>query len=156
MANTLRVVFVCSGNICRSPMAEVIGKERFDEAGRQAICISAGTLGIVGEPAATHAQRAVTDLGLDLEQHRSQSAASGLLQHADFVVAMAPRHIRELKRMDPNLAPKLVSLWDYLPSEHPAHPLRAIADPVGRDYETFVVIRDQIDACLRAWIATLE
>ena len=103
MPKTLRVAFVCTGNICRSPMAAVIAERMFGERGQAAVIISGGTLGLRGKPADRHARRAVSQVGLDLTSHRCQPAAPGLMRVADHIVVMSPRHSRSLVQQDLSL-----------------------------------------------------
>ncbi len=152
MSKTLRVAFVCTGNICRSPMAVVIAKQMFEELGQDTVIISGSTLGLRGRPADRHARRAVAQIGLDLTSHRCQPAEPALMRVADHVVVMSPRHTRELVARDPSIRPRIVELWRFNDGE----PIEAIADPVGKDYDTFVVCRDLISECLGRWIASLE
>jgi protein-tyrosine-phosphatase len=151
MSSTLRIAFVCSGNICRSPMATALAPPLLEEAGLSYRIISGGTLGIQGRRAASHARAAIAELDLDLESHRSQGANPALLRHADHIVVMAPRHERKLRASDASLAHKIVRLWEYADED-----LDKIPDPVGHDLETFRASRDLIQACLRRWIDTLE
>lgn len=145
----MRVIMICSGNICRSPMAAVLGAHLL---GERALVISAGTLGIHGQSAALHAQRAVAAVGLTLDGHRSQGVNLTLTRAADHLVVMAPHHEREVLERDPTAAPKIVRLWTY--TREPGR-LDEIADPVGQDYAAFERCRQDLDECLRGWIATL-
>ena len=152
MSRTQRIVMVCSGNICRSPMAVVIAERLLAEAQIPHMIISGGTLNIHGRGADPLAQRAVAELGLDLSSHRSQGAQSGLLRMADHVVIMAPRHEDHLLRLDPSLRSKIVRLWEYSPEDEA---LDQIPDPVGHNEGVFRANRDLIKRCLEGWIATL-
>lgn len=148
MSHTLRLAFVCSGNICRSPMAAVIAQHMLEERERAAVVISAGTLNLTGRPAARNARAAVAELGLDLSSHRSQGADARLLRFADHIVVMAPRHERALLRQDPSLSARIVRLWEH----HPELELEQIDDPVGQDLEAFRACRDVIQASLESWL----
>ncbi len=150
MSKTLRIVFVCSGNICRSPLAEAMVKPMLAERDIPAVVISAGTLGLQGRPAAANSIAAAAEIGIDLEGHRSQGVSLGLMRMADRIVVMAPRHEAELTRQDPALAAKIVRLWEYLDEE-----LDHIPDPVGQDLETFRVMRDRLKQALEAWVEQL-
>lgn len=148
---TLRIAFVCSGNICRSPMAAALAPDLLEEAGHEAMILSAGTLHIQGRRAATEAQEAVAEIGLDLSGHRSQGADPNLMRFADHVIIMSPRHRRYFEAQAPDILPKVVDLWRYAGDET----LARIPDPVGMDLEVFRNVRDLIADCLRAWIQTL-
>lgn len=148
-----RIVMVCSGNICRSPMAQVMAERLLAEAKKDALVISAGTLGIQGQPAAEGAIRAIEAWGATLEHHRSQGVSKPLMTAADHIVVMSPSHEGFLLKRDPNLVDKIVRLWRY---GQPAGRLEEIADPVGLDDAAFVRCREDLEQCLRAWIATLK
>src|SRR5690554_4303541 len=155
MSKTLRIVFVCSGNICRSPLAEGLARQLFAEAKIPAVVISAGTLGLNGRSAATHTVTTAAEIGVDLTRHRSQGVNIALMRMADRIVVMAPRHEDELLRSDRSLAPKIVRIWEYAhASGEPA--LSHIPDPVGKDIETFRHARDLIQTALNAWIKTMR
>ncbi|MEC9440674.1 MAG: hypothetical protein VYE40_06230 [Myxococcota bacterium] len=153
--STKRIAFVCTGNICRSPMAVALAKPIFEERGISVVIISGGTLGLINRPAASNAVAAVADLGLDLKSHRSQAAQPALMRMADHIVVMAPRHKQELVARDPGLSPKIVQLWDFYPEDAEDAPLDQIDDPVGKDLEAFRQSRDIIKACLERWADSL-
>lgn len=148
-----RIVFVCSGNICRSPMAAALAEKMLAEARIDAVVISAGTLGIQNTPAATNAILALQELGIPLEHHRSQGISLALLRASDHIVVMSPHHAEEILQRDPKLASKIRRLWEHA---EPAGRLAEIADPVGLDLESFVECRVDLEQCLRNWIKRLR
>lgn len=155
MNKTLRIVFVCSGNICRSPLAEGLARQLFEEAEIPAVLISAGTLGLNGRSAAPHSVTTAAEIGVDLSEHRSQGVNIGLLRVSDRIVVMAPRHENDLLRSDASLRSKIVRLWEY--AAKPGEPsLDHILDPVGKDLQTFRRARDLIQTGLQAWIDALS
>ena len=107
------VLIVCTGNICRSPMAELMLRAHLGERGMDARVHSAGLLH-AGAPAA---DPAVTELGtrrLDLSSHRSRRLARELVAGADLVVGMERRHVREAVELDPSAWPKAFTLKDVV------------------------------------------
>ncbi len=150
---THRIIFVCSGNICRSPMAAVIAAEKMTRVGISHRIISAGTLGLMNRRAAEHAITAVEEIDLDLSGHRSQSANSGILNMADVIVVMSPSHTLHIKKLNPSLAGKILELWRFAPREYGL--LDEIADPVGKDLNTFRRSRDLIGECIDNWLERL-
>ncbi len=91
----VRVLVVCTGNICRSPMAEVLLGAQLAEAGVAAEVTSAGIL-YDGRPASTGAVAAMASLGLDLSDHASRTLTREMIAVADLVIGMEPRHVREV------------------------------------------------------------
>lgn len=147
---TLRMAFVCTGNICRSPMAAALAERRCKERGLPAVIISAGTLNLIGKPADPHAVSALAEIDVALDGHRSQGVNNPILHHADHIVVMAPHHAAQLTKLAPKLAPRIVRLWEHSPT-----PLTQIEDPVGADLDTFRACRDTILTCLDRWLDTL-
>ncbi len=100
-----RLVFVCSGNICRSPYAE----RRAVLAGVPAISLALrGDGGRTAEPAARAAARRA---GVDLEAHRAQVVAAAALRPSDLLVAMEPWQARALRASHPGHQVTLLGLW---------------------------------------------
>ena len=150
-----RIVFVCSGNICRSPMAAVIAMKKFTEANIPHRIISAGTLGLVNRRAAEHAIKATEEIGIDLAAHRSQSANSGILNLADVIVVMSPMHTRHIVKNTPALQSKILELWRLAPIDKYGR-LEEIEDPVNKALNKFRQCRDLISDCLDAWIEHIK
>jgi len=129
------ILFVCSGNTCRSPMAEyamrmLLEKER---PGRVEVA-SAGILGLRNQPATIYAQEAAKIWDLDLSPHRSQGLTPELIARADLIFAMAPEHYREVLRLHQQAEDKT-----YLLKSFPDNTLEgdSIADPIGMDLEYY-------------------
>jgi len=147
---TLRIVFVCSGNICRSPIAAGFARDKLARRGIPAAVLSCGTLGIVGQPAALQGQAAMREIGIDISEHYSQGVQPAMLELADWVVVMGPNHEAVLLDRLPGIADKLVRMWEYADEAIPH-----IADPVGKDVAAFRTCRDLLDRCMENWIDSL-
>lgn len=92
-AQPQRLLFVCSGNICRSPAAEAMARRGLDARGLDHVTTAGcGTLRIAGEPAAEFTRRAMAEHGIDLSAFRSRALSHFLLREADLVVCMEPMH----------------------------------------------------------------
>jgi protein-tyrosine phosphatase len=99
---TYRICFVCTGNICRSPMAEVVLRGLLDEEGLgHAVDVdSAGTtLWHVGDPADRRAVAALREAGYDGSAHRAQAFETSWLADRDLVVALDSGHLDELRAL---------------------------------------------------------
>jgi len=89
----LRLIFVCTGNICRSPMAEGLMRHRLAAEGQDASGItSMGTHGVVDAPASLPAQQVCQQHGVDISGHRARSLVGEEIQEADMILCMEPMH----------------------------------------------------------------
>ncbi len=157
MTSTRRIIVICSGNICRSPMALALLRHKLDDHNIPAVVISGGTLGIHGRRAATAARQVICESDPDDEtgmaswiaEHRSQGLSPAMLRMADDLVVMAPRHEHYIEQIAPSLIDRVVRLWQYAQVDIP---LTKIPDPVGQDVEVFRRCRDLISECLDGWI----
>ena len=93
------VLFVCTGNTCRSPMAACLFNDLARRSGQKARALSAGIGAVDGLPASQGARRAMARRGLSLEGHASQELTEDLLQKADLVVGMTDRHVALIRAM---------------------------------------------------------
>ncbi len=121
------VLMICTGNICRSPMAEVLLQAQLvrDEARQGWQVTSAGIWTVDDEPASTHAIAEMTRRGLDLSEHRSSNITRALISEADLVLAMTRQHVEALGAAFPAHGHKV-----YLLSEMTGQ-TRDVGDPYG-------------------------
>jgi protein-tyrosine phosphatase len=97
-----RILVVCVGNICRSPMAEALLRQRL--AGRAGARVeSAGLAASVGKPADPIAQALLAERGLDLSAHRARQLEPKMLAGFDLVLAMEEGHVREIEALAPEM-----------------------------------------------------
>ena len=123
------VLFVCSGNICRSPFAAAAAADAYPNIEAS----SAGTYAVIDGHATHHMQRIATEHGLDLSGHRARQLED--VPQPDLVFGMEQEHLIAARRAFPQLAPGSIRLLD--------HPL-AVADPYGRGIEVYERVADQI------------
>jgi len=104
----MHVAFVCTGNICRSPMAEAVLRDRAPSRSLDLTVTSSGTWAIDGNRATPDAVDVMRRRGVDLSGHRSRSLDVRELRAADLVVAMTSVHLREIGEAAPDAIPKVV------------------------------------------------
>lgn len=130
------VLFVCSGNICRSPFAEGYLRHRLGD-GVDIRAASGGTLGIEGSPASPETLRIAREMGFDLSRHRSRGLTLDRVDEADWVLVMEEQHRRTLSARYPEDAHKVSLLSAYHPSVRDAETIPDIFDPIGRPFADF-------------------
>lgn len=132
----MRVLFVCSGNICRSPMAEALFRSVVERRGTDwMLAESAGTLRIVDSPAAPSAVTALAEVGVPLERHRSSALDAERLAAVDVAIGMSPEHIEEIRRLDPRARCWLLRAFEQGP--RPVDDPPELPDPMGESLELF-------------------
>lgn len=138
MTRPERILFVCTGNLCRSPMAEGLAEALWP--GRHSF-ESAGVYAMDGAPASGHAVTAAAELGGDLSGHRARRLTPELGRSVDRIYVMAGHHLAEVLAIDPSLSDR-TRLLD------PAG--RDIADPYGSALRDYRRARDEILSALEA------
>jgi protein-tyrosine-phosphatase len=107
----MRILIVCTGNLCRSPMASAVLQHVLSERGCTGIEVaSAGTWADSGHNATSEACAVVAERGMDLTPHRSRPLDRDELRRADLVIAMTSVHLREIESLDPESARKTLLL----------------------------------------------
>ncbi len=140
MANT--ILFICTGNICRSPMAEGKFRHLVEQNKADLIVKSAGVGAQNGQPPSENAIRAMQDLEIDISPQRSQMLTAELASEADMIIGMTHGHVEMVNLMYPQAAEKTFLLRDFDDSL-PLHE-REVADPLGGTLEIYRLCRDQI------------
>lgn len=109
----IEILIVCTGNICRSPMAEVLLRQRVGQFGLPVTVSSAGLLCDL-EAAQPHAISTLDRIGLDLRTHRSRIVDRAMIGGADLVIGMEMRHVREVAVIDTTAFARTFTLPDLV------------------------------------------
>lgn len=142
------ILFVCTGNTCRSPMAEVLARRILGEGFRVE---SAGVSAMEGAKASAHARSVVGERGGSLEDHRSRRVEEQLLREHDLVVAMTTEHRERVRRLAPALGPRIVTLGELA-----GRPEADVRDPYGGSVEEYEDTYDEIERLLHSARPELE
>lgn len=138
-----RVLFVCTGNICRSPTAEGVFRQFADVAGIEVEADSAGTHGYhIGEPPDPRTVAAAAKRGFDLKPLRARRVKREDFNQFDLILAMDRAHLAHLEAMRPKDARAAVKLFlDYHPETK-----RDVPDPYYGGPEGFEHVLDLVEA----------
>jgi len=135
------ILFVCTANQCRSPMAQAMLSAKVAALNQRDECIvgSAGTSAAEGIMATPFARRVMAERGLDLESHRSRGVTASLLESADLILTMTRNHREALCVEFPQVEHKIHLLSDLIDQTFD------IDDPIGGDEEDYRVCADEME-----------
>lgn len=108
-----RILLVCSGNTCRSPMAGAILRDLLAGRAGEFIVETAGTLAVPGEEATPDAVAVMAEQGLDLRGHKAQRLEPGMVAQADLILTMTRAHKEAVLRLHPRAAEKTFTLLEF-------------------------------------------
>ncbi len=133
-----RILYVCIGNICRSPMAEALTKHALAEAGMGNVEIASAGLGaVVGKGAHPTTVELVGERGIDLTGHIARQLTADMLRPYELVLTMEQWQVREVERLSPSARGKVFRLGHWGGFDIP--------DPNGKSRELFVEVMRLID-----------
>ena len=146
----IKILTLCTGNICRSPMAEGIIRMIFQTDPFMTVS-SAGTHAVAGNPATEFAILASKEKGIDITGHSARPIDSFLISSSDMILCMEPSHAEWVLSIDSSIYEKVYNLADFSGRDKR---LKSISDPYGcslREYrECFKLIGLCIDKFMQA------
>lgn len=148
----MNILFVCTGNTCRSPMAEAIMRRTLEERGVSEITLaSAGTGAFEGAPASEGAYLVALEHGLDLSTHRARRLSAQMVQEADLILTMSAHHRDRV--IDDGGMGKVFLLGTYAGRKGED---AAVNDPYGASLDEYRVTYDELDRLIQAAVGRLE
>ncbi len=151
-----RIVFLCTGNICRSPLAEVIAVQKFGETGLS--FSSAGLNAMAGLPATMSSAQYAVSHGADLAGHQAQPVTERLLSDTAWVIGMTRSHAAIFRSRYGHHYPGAVGILSMagldLAQQTHSPDAEEVDDPYGLAHEQYVACGDQISRLLAGWQAT--
>ena len=151
----IRIVFICTGNVCRSPMAQYFAQKIANKSKdpNKYYIESAGISAYDGEKATETAKIAMQKYDIDLSPHKSTNVANSGIMEADYIIVMTKIHKQALIQMFPELKDKIYTLLDIAYNDDS---YTDIADPWGYDIDVYDYIATQICSATEAFMEKLE
>jgi protein-tyrosine phosphatase len=145
------ILFVCSGNTCRSPLAEGIARAALHarSPGKWTVS-SAGTGTTDGLPASEHSIEVARRKGLDITGHRSRILDAAIVDEADLIVTMGARHRSTVGMIDGDAIDHTFVITEFCDDIDGDVP-----DPIGGDEDTYERIYVMIERCVNTMIENL-
>ncbi|WP_029652922.1 low molecular weight protein-tyrosine-phosphatase [Marinobacter daepoensis] len=143
-----RILVVCVGNICRSPMGEYLLRQKL--AHRPGVVIeSAGISALVGKPADETALELLQEHGMDASEHKARQTTEALLANADIVLAMERGHLKQLYQTAPQIRGKAFLMGKWIGDKD-------VPDPYKQQRPAFEHAYKLIDQASEAWLKYLD
>ena len=137
----MHLLFVCTGNTCRSPLSEVIARSLAQERGLADITVgSAGTSAWSDAAASDGSLLIALEHGLDLGDHRARTLSPELVAHADLILAMGPHHLDRAEALGGT--GKSLLLTSYAGGNESV--ARAVSDPFGGSLDVYRATFDEL------------
>jgi protein arginine phosphatase len=141
----MRILFVCTGNTCRSALADALARKVIVERGLTEVEVqSAGTSAWDGAPASDGALLVGMERNLDLSQHRAQTLTRELVRDADLILAMGPHHLERIEALGG--AGKSYLVTEFASRGASARPVN---DPIGGELEVYRTTADELEQEVR-------
>jgi L-threonylcarbamoyladenylate synthase len=150
----VKFLFVCTGNTCRSPMAEGMFRKNLSEKLQCEVdqldkigykISSAGVMNMAGSPASEEAIATCADKGIDIKAHKSRTLTRQLVEESDYIFAMTRTHCEQVTAIEPEAAEKCILLGGD----------KEIPDPIGQNREFFKDCAGLIEESVRERISDL-
>jgi len=146
-----KILFVCSGNTCRSPLAEGIARKIFTERLKSPVNVfSAGSSAFEGMPASADAIRVASRNSVDITAHQSRLLNLKAVKDADLIVTMGQKHKATVGVLEPGALEYTVMLTDFCDESGD------VPDPIGGGIEVYVSAYDLIRKCVEQMAGRLD
>lgn len=151
----LKILFVCTGNTCRSPMAEALFNNAVPHSRLpyQVISSSAGLYAVRGDRVSSEVLSLLSQEGFDLSEHRARQLNQTLVEDSDLILVMTATHKHELCSIFPDAVNKTYRLKEFAGENHKTGD---ITDPLGQGLEKYQQALEEIRLCIKKLISKME
>lgn len=147
----MKVLFVCTGNTCRSPMAEGILRQMAKDKGLDIEVGSAGIAVYDGDLAAKNSIDAMKEINIDISQHRSAQLHRAMIEEYDLILTMSSGHKHGILSNFPRSGDKVFTLLEYAYGTN-----KDVADPYGGSLGIYLETRDEIYGAIEEIVGSYE
>jgi len=154
MNDKKNIIFICTGNICRSPMAEYLMKSHLPSASTWQVS-SAGLGAFDGAPPSEYGVKVMKEFGIDIRRHKSRRFDENMAKSSDLIVTMTRNQAEEIRSRHPFAAENVYVLKSFSPLRNHQDDDDLI-DPIGMSEDVYRAVRDQIDVALSGLLSFVE
>lgn len=149
------LLFVCTGNTCRSPLAEVLARRALADRGWSHVEVrSAGVAALGGSPASTGSLQVAEEEGMSLEHHRATPLSGALVDWADLILTMSPGHLPPI--LGAGAGDRAAVITEFAQGEGDPLEESGVEDPVGGDLSRYRRTFRQLDQLVDRVLSRLE
>lgn len=145
-------MFICTGNICRSAMAEGLMRKLVNDNNKNVVVYSCGIYAEDGDMATYNAIEAIKDYGVDLREHRATNIQNSQIEDMDIILCATMSHKNTVIRIYPELKDKVHTIKEFAGFDEND---LDIPDPWGYDIDTYRFCASTINKCLEKIIEKL-
>lgn len=149
----MHILFVCTGNTCRSPMAAALARHHAAQQGLDVTVESAGLYAFAGHPMAPYATDALIRRHVVVPKHQSQPITKEHISKSDLIFTMTASHKDDLLYEYPEAASKTYTLLEFVGSDSPS---TDVADPFGGPVEVYEACAGTLDAVIEQLMKKLS
>ena len=149
----MKIMFICTGNICRSAMADWLLKKKIKDLKKENIEVySSGIYAYDGDISTWEAKEVMKEYEVDLKDHRATNIRNSNIKEMDLILCATKSHKIAVLDIYPELKEKVYTMKEYVGYNRENHDKIDIKDPWGYDIETYRSCAAEIDECLELLI----